>query len=107
MLVWASKDGWYGYRKVSFGKDKAVDVVLSRSNSVKSGPTYETFDIVPPAEKAVMPKVSPEKAAEKRGNQRGKRLIRRTQNRRAEKKHARCEAEAHGRRLQRRNCGKT
>ena len=64
MLVWASKDGWYGYRKVSFGKDKAVDVVLSRSNSLKSGPTYETFDIVPPAEKAVMPKVSPEKAAE-------------------------------------------
>ncbi len=64
MLVWASKDGWYGYRKVSFGKDKAVDVVLSRSNRLKSGPTYETFDIVPPAEKAVMPKVSPEKAVE-------------------------------------------
>lgn len=64
MLVWASKDGWYGYRKVSFGKDKTVDVVLNRSNSLKSGPTYETFDIVPPVEKAVMPKVSPEKAAE-------------------------------------------
>ena len=63
MLVWASKDGWYGYRKVTFGKDNKVDISLIRSNSLKSGPTYETFDIVPPLEKAVMPKVSPEMAA--------------------------------------------
>ena len=60
MLVWASKDGWYGYRKVSFGKDGKVDIMLTRSNSLKSGPTYETFDIIPPAEKAVIPKVKPE-----------------------------------------------
>ncbi len=63
MLVWASKDGWYGYRKVSFGKDSKVDIMLNKNNSLKSGPTYETFDIVPPVEKAVMPKVSPEMAA--------------------------------------------
>ncbi|MBR5673149.1 MAG: transglutaminase domain-containing protein [Muribaculaceae bacterium] len=63
MLVWASKDGWYGYRKVSFGKDKNVDVTLSKSNSLKSAPSYETFDIVPPAEKAYTPKVTPEMAA--------------------------------------------
>lgn len=63
MLVWASKDGWYGYRKVTFGKDGSVDVMLTRSNSLKSGPSYETFDIVPPVEKAVMPKVTPEMAA--------------------------------------------
>lgn len=63
MLVWASKDGWYGYRKVSFGIDKKVDVMLTHSNLLKSGPTYETFDIVPPVEKAVMPKVSPEMAS--------------------------------------------
>ena len=63
MLVWASKDGWYGYRKVSFGKDGKVDITLNKSNSLQSGPTYETFDIVPPAEHAVMPKVSEEKAA--------------------------------------------
>ena len=63
MLVWASKDGWYGYRKVTFGKDGTVDVMLTRSNSLRSGPTYETFDIVPPVEKAVMPKVTPEMAA--------------------------------------------
>lgn len=63
MLVWASKDGWYGYRKVTFGKDGKVDILLTRSNSLKSGPTYETFDIVPPVEKAVMPKVTPEMSA--------------------------------------------
>ena len=63
MLVWASKDGWYGYRKVSFGKDGKVDVILNKSNSKKGSPTYEEIDIVPPVEKAVMPKVSPEMAA--------------------------------------------
>ena len=63
MLVWASKDGWYGYRKVSFGKDDKADIMLNKNNSLKSGPTYESFDIVPPVEKAVIPKVSPEMAA--------------------------------------------
>ena len=63
MLVWASKEGWYGYRKVSFGKDKNVDVTLSKSNSLIKSPTYETFDIVPPVEKAYSPKVTPEMAA--------------------------------------------
>lgn len=63
MLVWASKDGWYGYRKVAFGKDRKVDIMLTRSNTLKSGPTYETFDIIPPVEKAVLPTVSPEMAA--------------------------------------------
>ena len=63
MLVWASKDGWYGYSKVTFGKDKNVDITLNKSNSLKAGPSYETFDIVPPVEKAAMPKVTPEMAA--------------------------------------------
>ena len=64
MLVWASKDGWYGYRMVTFGKDGKVEVTLNRSNSLKrSGPTYDEIDIVPPAEKAVIPSVSPELAA--------------------------------------------
>ena len=63
MLVWASKDGWYGYSKVTFGKDKNVDITLNKSNSLKAGPSYETFDIVPPMEKVAMPKVTPEMAA--------------------------------------------
>ena len=64
MLVWASKDGWYGYRKVSFGKDVKVDVMLSKSTSSNGVATtiYETFDIVPPVEKAHLPKVTPEMA---------------------------------------------
>ena len=63
MLVWASKDGWYGYGKVTFGKDSKVNIMLTRNNSLQRGPTYETFDIVPPAEKAYSPKVTPEMAA--------------------------------------------
>ena len=63
MLVWASKDGWYGYGKVTFGKDSKVDIMLTRNNSLQRGPTYETFDIVPPTEKAYSPKVTPEMAA--------------------------------------------
>ena len=63
MLVWASKDGWYGYRKVTFGKDGKVEVMLTRNNSVKSGPIYEALDIMPPLERANTPKVSPEMAA--------------------------------------------
>ena len=63
MLVWASKDGWYGYRKVSFGKDWNVDVILNKNNTLNNGSSFETFDIVPPVENAVMPKVSPEMMA--------------------------------------------
>ncbi len=63
MLVWASKDGWYGYSKVTFGKDRKVVITLNKSNSLKSGPTYETFDIAPPVEHAVIPHVSPEMSA--------------------------------------------
>ena len=62
MLVWASKEGWYGYHKVSFGKDKKIDIMLTHSNQLKSGPTFETIDIVPPPERTIMPMVSPELA---------------------------------------------
>ena len=63
MLVWASKDGWYGYRKVTFGKDGKVDVKLNRNNSKEADPTLEEIDIVPPVEHAIMPMVTPEMAA--------------------------------------------
>ena len=63
MLVWASKEGWYGYRKVTFGKDKNVEIVINKNNSLNSPPSYEAIDIVPPAEKAYSPKVTPEMAA--------------------------------------------
>lgn len=62
MLVWASKDGRYGYAKASFGKDKNIRIVLAKdSTSLLTG---EELDIVPPAEKANVPFVSPEQRAE-------------------------------------------
>jgi hypothetical protein len=47
MLVWASKDGKYGYGKVSFGKDADVTIVLDKMPGETE--TVE-LDIVPPPE---------------------------------------------------------
>lgn len=61
MLVWASKDGQFGYSKVSFGKQADVKITLDKSE----GETYTLpLDIVPPTENAVMPEVTPEQRAE-------------------------------------------
>ena len=65
LLVWASKDGAYGYAKCSFGKDEDVTVVLDRSLSLSKGrPDAESLDIVPPPENVRMPEVTPEQRAE-------------------------------------------
>ena len=46
MLVWASKDGQFGFGKVSFGKDTEVIVKMDK----KAGEAYSLeLDIVPPA----------------------------------------------------------
>ena len=97
LLVWASKDGWYGYNKVTPGKDDLVDITLTRSNSRKSGPTYETFDIVPPVEKAVIPRVSAEKAAtnkQRLASEDSIRKARQADNLNAERAHELCPAAA-------------
>jgi hypothetical protein len=55
MLVWASKDGAFGYAKVSFGLDEEVGIALDKTGTE----TYhEAIDIVPPAESANLPEVS-------------------------------------------------
>ena len=59
-LVWASKDGKYGFAKVSFGKDKDVTVALKYGGE----PLRTEFHIVPPAENAKMPPVTEEQRAE-------------------------------------------
>ena len=65
LLIWASKDGAYGYAKCSFGKDTEVTVVLDRSLSLSKGrPDSDAFDIVPPPENVKMPAVTPEQRAE-------------------------------------------
>lgn len=65
MLVWASKDGWFGYAKASFGKDKKITIKLNQNNKQPLASAFKpvSIDIVPPPEQAKMPEVSPEMAA--------------------------------------------
>ena len=56
MLAWASKDGMYGYSKVSFGKDSLVTVVICKDHPAES----VSMMIVPPPESANIPEVTPE-----------------------------------------------
>lgn len=61
MLVWASKDGKFGYAKLSFGKDDELTIALNKN----AGEAYTLpLDIVPPAEGANLPEVTPEQRAE-------------------------------------------
>ena len=53
MLVWASKDGKFGWKKASFGKDKEITIVLSGSGDT-------SLDIVPPPERVLIPEVPQE-----------------------------------------------
>ncbi len=61
MLVWASKDGHYGYTKASFGKDKSVTIRLTMKNlqGCDAG-QEERLDIVPPPERVLIPDVPAE-----------------------------------------------
>ncbi len=56
MLAWASKDGLYGYSKVSFGKDSLITVRISGEHPSEP----ESMMIVPPPEKVTMPEVTRE-----------------------------------------------
>ena len=60
MLLWVSKGGLVATRKVSFGKDKQVKVVLKS----KELPDVADLDIVPPPVSAQLPLVTPEQRAE-------------------------------------------
>ena len=63
LLIWASKNGNYGYSKASFGKDNTVTITLNHnmlSDKSKASSEEETFNIVPPAENAKTPYVSDE-----------------------------------------------
>ena len=61
MLVWASKDGRFGFAKLSFGKQPELTVTLDK----KAGDSFTVdIDIVPPAESANLPEVTPEQRAE-------------------------------------------
>ena len=57
LLIWASKDGVYGYARASFGKDKEVKIVLDSPFG------SEAFTIVPPPENVTLPEVTPQQRA--------------------------------------------
>lgn len=62
MIVWASKDGRFGYTKVSFGKDKNVTIQLAYDE--RHTPKEQDLDIIPPTENAVIPTVTNTQKAE-------------------------------------------
>ena len=62
MLVWASKNGNYGYAKAAFaGNAETVTIVLDRKASTDAQQQafpLEQIDVVPPVEQAQLPEVS-------------------------------------------------
>ena len=58
LLIWASKNGAYGYAKCSFGKDTEVIITLGQV------PGQDSIDIVPPPESVRLPEVTLEQRAE-------------------------------------------
>ena len=62
MMVYAFKDGRFGFRKVTYGKDEQVDICLEYEEG--SGIAHLEMEIVPPFENAQLPDVTDEQAAE-------------------------------------------
>ena len=62
MLVWASKDGAYGFEKVRFGEDK--DVTITLDSPTGHPVSSRLLAIVPPPEDVTLPEVTPEQRAE-------------------------------------------
>ena len=63
MIVWASKNGSYGYRKASFGKDNDIVITLDRNSASDKAQNIfpeDTLTIIPPVENARLPYVSDE-----------------------------------------------
>ena len=61
MLVWASKNGRFGFAKLSFGKQPELTVTLDK----EAGDSFTVdIDIVPPTESANLLEVTPEQRAE-------------------------------------------
>ena len=61
LLVWASKQGRFGFRKVSVGKEREVVVPLDRR---EGDPLRISFDLTPPEGSSALPAVSERQRAE-------------------------------------------
>lgn len=62
MLAWASKDGKFGFHKISFGKDEQITITLDKN----PGDAIEALEInvVPPVDGAIPAEVTEEQKAE-------------------------------------------
>lgn len=56
MIVWASKDGQFGFAKATFGKDKSITIKLDYNE--QNMPKEADIDIVPPASNTTLPAVT-------------------------------------------------
>lgn len=61
MLVYASKDGKFGFQEMPFGETNELVLTLDKENGSEM---IVEYNITPPAEKAKMPNVTPEMRAE-------------------------------------------
>lgn len=65
MIVWASKNGEFGFIRASFNKDKTATIKLSHNKQLDQSllaHPLDSFDITPPEENVVLPFVSQEMA---------------------------------------------
>ena len=62
MMIYAFKDGRFGFRKVTYGKDEQVDICLEYTEGSKIA--HLEMEIVPPVENAQLPDVTEEQAAQ-------------------------------------------
>ena len=62
MMVYASKDGRFGFRKVTYGKDSEVTIALDYEEGAEI--EHIEMEVVPPSENAQLPEVTEEERAE-------------------------------------------
>lgn len=62
MMVHATKDGRFGFAKVTYGKDEAVSIILEYEEG--SVIPHMEMEVVPPGENAQLPEVTDEQRAE-------------------------------------------
>ena len=62
MMVYAAKDGRFGFKKVTYGKDEVVSIALEYEEG--SEIPHMKMEIVPPVENAQLPEVTDEQRAE-------------------------------------------
>lgn len=63
IVVWASKDGKFGFKKVSIGKDALATIVLDKDSTYTA--SFD-LDLMPPVGKDNKPEVTPEAVRENR-----------------------------------------